>query len=46
MIDNNQKKFSQLEELLSKLHDGIASEEEKRTIEETLSGDLMHVNFI
>ena len=39
MTDNNQKKFSQLEELLSKLHDGLASEEEKRTIEETLSGD-------
>ena len=39
MTETTHRKFSQLEELLSKLHDGVASDEEKRTIEDLLSGD-------
>ena len=39
MTETTHRKFSQLEELLSKLHDGVASDEEKRIIEDLLSGD-------
>ena len=39
MTETTHRKFSQLEELLSKLHDGVASDEEKKVIEDLLSGD-------